>query len=370
MVWYVLAGMTAVAVLAAIWPVLRSSSPSADADAASSEAVFYRAQLDEIRRDVERGQLPQTEAASARAEAARRLIAVSSYEPRTASRARARDRLAAAALIAVGLPAIAFPLYALLGQPRMPDEPLASRKPATQTETAAGIEAAVAGVEAHLIAKPDDGKGWAVIAPVYMRLGRYDDAAHAYSEALRLLGEDAARRAGYGEALFAAAGGIVTESAREAFDKALADQPGQPQARFYRALGAEQDGKTADAIHDYESLIADARPDAPWLPMVKARLAAAKGEPPPQMNAGAPPAVPEAQRPMIEGMVNRLATRLANGGGSVDEWARLIRAYSVLHQADKAEAALASARKALGPDSNAVASLNALARNLGLGGAN
>jgi cytochrome c-type biogenesis protein CcmH len=271
-------------------------------------------------------------------------------------------------LIAVGVPAIAFPLYALLGQPQMRDEPLASRKPTT--ETAGGIEAAVAGVEAHLIAKPDDGKGWAVIAPVYMRLERYDDAARAYSEALRLLGEDAMRRAAYGEALVAAAGGVVTDRAREAFDRALADQPGLPQARFYLALGAEQDGKTADAIHAYESLIADSRPDAPWLNVVKARLAAAKGEPPPQRDAGARPAAPEAQRAMIEGMVSRLATRLASSGGSVDEWSRLIRAYSVLHQTDRAKAALADARKALGPDTNAVASLDALARDLGLGDAN
>ena len=73
---------------------------------------------------------------------------------------------------------------------------------------------------------------------------------------------------------------------------------------------------------------------------------------------------------MIEGMVNRLATRLASSGGGVEEWSRLIRAYSVLHQTDKARAALLSARKALGPDSTAVASLDALARDLGLGGAN
>ena len=154
------------------------------------------------------------------------------------------------------MPAIAFPLYALLGQPQMPDEPLASRQPAAHA--ASDIEAAVAGVEAHLIAKPDDGKGWAVLAPVYMRLERYEDAAHAYSEALRLLGEDPARRAAYGEALVAAAGGVVTDKAREAFDKALAEQPGQPQARFYLALAAEQDGKTAEAIQVYESLVADA----------------------------------------------------------------------------------------------------------------
>ena len=73
---------------------------------------------------------------------------------------------------------------------------------------------------------------------------------------------------------------------------------------------------------------------------------------------------------MIEGMVSRLATRLASNGGSVDEWSRLIRAYAVLHEADKAKAALADARRALAPDPNAVASLDALAHDLGLGDAN
>jgi cytochrome c-type biogenesis protein CcmH len=363
MVWFVLAGMAALAVLAALLPLL-CPSPAAKADPAANEAVFYKGQLEEIRRDVERGLLPQGEAESARAEAARRLIAASSGRS-DASPPAPRTRLAAAALIAIGLPAVAFPLYARLGQPMMPDEPLASRKVAPQTN--GEIESAVAAVEARLTAKPDDGKGWAVIAPVYMRLERYSDAVHAYTEALRILGEDPLRRSAYGEALVAAAGGVVTDEARQAFDRALAEQPGQPQARYYVALAAEQDGKKADAIRDYEQLAADSPPGAPWVAMVTARLAALKGEPEPATDAAA---IPEAQRPMIEGMVSRLATRLASTGGGVDEWSRLIRAYTVLHEADKAKAALASARKALAPDSNAVASLDALARNLGLGDAN
>ena len=362
MVWFVLAGMAACAVVAALWPLLRPP-PSAKGDPAATEAAFYRAQLEEIRRDVERGLLPQGEAESARAEAARRLIAAS--DPAEAPPPARRTRLAAAVLIAVGLPAVAFPLYARLGQPAMPDEPLASRRVAPQTD--GGIEAAVAAVEARLVAEPDDGKGWAVIAPVYMRFERYGEAAHAYGEALRLIGEDPSRRAAYGEALVAAAGGVVTDEARQAFDRALAEQPAQPQARYYAALAAEQDGKKADAIRDYQTLLADSPPDAPWGAMVNARLAALKGEPAPATDAAA---IPEAQRPMIEGMVSKLATRLASTGGGLDEWSRLIRAYAVLHEADKAKAALIEAHKALGSDANAVASLDALARDLGLGDAN
>jgi len=264
-------------------------TPGAKADSAANEAAFYKAQLAEIRRDVERGLLPQGEAESARAEAARRLIAAASGPSEAPLPAR-RTRLAAAVLIAVGLPAVAFLLYGRLGQPMLPDEPLASRKVTPQTD--GGIEAAVAAVEARLIAKPDDGKGWAVIAPVYMRLERYADAAHAYAEALRILGEDPLRRAAYGEALVAAAGGVVTDEARQAFDRALTDQPGQPQARYYLALAAEQEGKKADAIRDYQSLLADSPPDAPWRSMVNAHLAALNGAPAPAGGAAPPPRTP------------------------------------------------------------------------------
>ena len=69
MLWFALAVMTGLAVLAALWPL--AFRRASDRESAS-EAAFYKAQLEEIERDVERGQLPQPEAASARAEAARR----------------------------------------------------------------------------------------------------------------------------------------------------------------------------------------------------------------------------------------------------------------------------------------------------------
>jgi cytochrome c-type biogenesis protein CcmH len=82
------------------------------------------------------------------------------------------------------------------------------------------------------------------------------------------------------------------------------------------------------------------------------------------------PSIPQAQGPMIGGMVSKLATRLASNAGSIDEWSRLIRAYTVLHEADKAKAALVDAHKALASDANAVASLDGLAHDLGTGDAN
>ncbi|MGO4873083.1 MAG: c-type cytochrome biogenesis protein CcmI [Roseiarcus sp.] len=366
MLWLVLAGMTGLAVLAALWPLAFRRKGGAGA---ASEVAFYKAQLGEIERDIERGQLPAEEAVPARAEAARRLIAASAAAPVESDAGESLTlRRIAAVLILIVVPLVALAFYAGLGRPDIPDAPLAGRK--ADVNTAEGLDAAIAHIEAHLAASPDDGKGWAVIAPVYMRLGRYDDAVNAYRETLRLKGESAVLRAAYGEALVGAAGGVVTADARAAFDKALAEQPGLPAARFYLGFAAEQDGDKSKAIEIYQSLLGQAPAEAPWAGALKARLAALTGEAAPSTpaNEAGAPASGDAQQAMIRGMVERLATRLAQDGGDASEWQRLIRAYSVLHEPDKAKDALAAARKALASDAEAGRDLDALAQELGLGG--
>jgi cytochrome c-type biogenesis protein CcmH len=364
MLWVVLAGMTGLAALAAVWPLVRGARRSASV---SADAAFYKAQLGEIERDVARGFLPADQAAGARVEAARRLIAASAA---TADSVAAADAPALrrwwAIAIVVAAPVVALALYADLGRPDLPDEPLAQRK--VDTRGMSGVEAALAHVEQQLAANPDNGPSWSLVAPVYMKLGRFDDAVEAYRQSLRLNGEDGALRADYGEALVGAAGGIVTADARAAFDKALAERPGLPSARFYLGLAAEQDGDLQKAIALYRALLADAPPQAPWTPALQTRLAGLTGGATPAQENAAPAQADAQQDAMIRGMVERLATRLATSGGGAEEWRRLIRAYAVLHEDDKAKDALASARKALAGDATAGQELDALARELGIGG--
>ena len=371
MFWVVLAAMTGLAALAAVWPLVRGARRGASVPA---DAAFYKAQLGEIERDVARGFLPADEAAGARVEAARRLIAASAATADGVVVDAPGLRRWWAIAIAVAAPIVALALYADLGRPDLPDAPLAQRQ--VDTRGMSGVEAALAHVEQQLAANPDNGPGWLLVAPVYLKLGRFDDAVQAYTQSLRLNGENAAVRADYGEALVGAAGGVVTADARAAFDKALAEKPGLPSARFYLGLAAEQDGDLQKAVAIYRALLVDAPPKAPWVPALQARLAAltsggaapAQGDVAPAQGAAAPTQADAQQDAMIRGMVERLATRLATSGGDAGEWQRLIRAYTVLHEADKAKDALASARKALAGDAAASQQLDALARELGIGG--
>jgi cytochrome c-type biogenesis protein CcmH len=119
-----------------------------------------------------------------------------------------------------------------------------------------------------------------------------------------------------------------------------------------------------DAIAAFEAMLADAPPEAPWRSTVEARLARLKPPADGQaaVIAGLPPAARgEAIRSMVEG----LAARLGQQGGSAEEWAKLVRSYAVLGETDKARAALASARAAL-PDEASRATLSQVARASGL----
>ena len=88
---------------------------------------------------------------------------------------------------AAALPVIGIALYLAVGSPQLPSRPYAARldTPIDQA-TAADL---VARVEAHLRANPEDGRGWDVLAPVYLRMGDYTQAADAFQKAARLLGE-------------------------------------------------------------------------------------------------------------------------------------------------------------------------------------
>jgi cytochrome c-type biogenesis protein CcmH len=373
MLWVAFAVMTGAAVLCALWPLSRRG---AAADGEAQAIAFHKAQLAEIDRDVARGQLPPGEAAGARAEAARRLIAASDAAAAPAvgaGGAISRRRIAAVVVIAL-IPAIALGVYGRLGSPGLPDAPLWAR--AADPAPGGDLLAAVAKVEAHLLADPHDGRGFQVIAPVYMRMGRYDEAAKAYERALLLLGEDAQMRADYGEALTAAAGGVVTAQARAAFEQALATAGDTPKARFYLGLAAEQEGDTAKAVALYSRMVADGPADAPWLGAVRDRLASLTGAAPPAAAPGPAPRSGEAaaiaaldpasQQTAIRGMVARLAARLAENGDDAPGWQRLIRAYGVLHETDKARDAMAKARKAMAGNEVAARQLDALAQEFGL----
>ena len=119
-----------------------------------------------------------------------------------------------------------------------------------------------------------------MLAPVYLQMGRFADAVTARRKVLALAGETAARQADLGEALTAAANGIVTGDAKTAFERAQQLDPHDLKSKFFIGLAAEQDGKGDEAAAIWRGMLADAPPDAPWRATVQQALARIGAAPP------------------------------------------------------------------------------------------
>jgi cytochrome c-type biogenesis protein CcmH len=367
MFWFLASLLVGFAVLFTLWPLIRG----ADGGPAIIKAVaFYEARKAELERQCVAGEISPAERDAAMAEQGRALIALqretAAHAGADASASVRRRKLAAlAALVAV--PVLALAVYMRLGQPAMPDRPLAAREAPAQT---LDIASALSRIEAHLAKNPNDGRGFEVVAPVYLRAGRFVEAAHAYRRAYELLGETPVRLSDYGESLVAERNGVITADARKAFERALALDGTFAKARFYLALAREQDGDLPGALRDMEQITASL-PPGPSKMRVDAEIERFRAEhklggtanPGPGTDTGkAIAALPQADRDAaIRAMVDTLDARLAASGGSVEEWRRLVQARLVLGERDKASAALAKAREAHGADEAAKPVFEALA---------
>jgi cytochrome c-type biogenesis protein CcmH len=188
LLWLAFALLTAAVLAVVLAPLARPAREVERAEAGT--LAVYRDQLDEIEAERARGLVDDSDAAAARIEVSRRLLASAGAndETRAASGKAPTPRLAPVTMaVAVLTPLLTLALYLANGSPGLPSYPVAGRAASPLEQAQVGD--LVAKVEARLREHPEDGQGWDVIAPVYFKLGRFREAAAAYAAAARLEGE-------------------------------------------------------------------------------------------------------------------------------------------------------------------------------------
>ncbi|HEV3241838.1 MAG TPA: c-type cytochrome biogenesis protein CcmI [Methyloceanibacter sp.] len=382
LLWVIFAVLTALVLYVLLRPL--AGGRASDESRAAFNATVYRDQLGEVESDRERGLIGEGDAEAARIEIARRLLATDAEEQSSKLPPTHFPTRALTVGLAIALPLAALSLYLVYGSPRLPDQPLTARleDPASDKD----LEVLVARVEARLRAHPEEGEGWEVIAPVYMGWRRYTDAAEAYRQSIRLLGESPKRLSGYGQALVLANDGVVSEDARQALERAIALDPNLIEPHLVLIIAKEQDGQFAAAADAWRALLVTAPADAPWRKLVEQRLAedeaklagkpvpggaeeapgTGRSGPSPDDVAAAQKMNPADRQAMIETMVQRLADRLAQNGDDLAGWLKLVRAYTVLDRKDDAVKALERAKTQFTGNAEALQQLDALAAELGL----
>ncbi|TAJ86390.1 MAG: c-type cytochrome biogenesis protein CcmI [Reyranella sp.] len=326
MLEFLLALLTTATVAALLWPLMRMRLPARDR--LSGELAIYRDQLAELERERAAGTLPTAEAAAARTEIERRMLAAGDAAATSPKTARASDAVQKWLPPALSLfvPLLALGLYLQVGRPGLPAAPFAERgaeQPAPSRQM--DIAGLLAEARARLAQDPND------------------------ADALAALGEG----------LTLEAGGTVTQPALEALQRALKTRPDDARILYYLGLHEAQSGESKAAIARWRDLEAKSPTDAPWLPMLRAEIArvskaAGIEVPPTQTPQSTTPQpsreqqeamaqlTPEQRQQAIRTMVEGLAARLADAPQDRAGWLRLANAWKVL--GENANAADAYAR--------------------------
>ncbi len=353
------------------FPFLRPGS--APSSRSAHEIESFEAQLREVDSDLLRGVLTDTEADAARIELSRRLLNAAEEAERDADAGRTPPKLSTTIGIgaALGVTLIGTGVYNSIGSPGFNDLPLAqrdfnaeriaSRPSQEQLELAfekRGREAPPPSqaraqmldltekVKERLSQKPDDAEGWSVLARGLMSLEIFDESWRAFEKVTELdpARADAGLYSNMTEAMYMAAGGIMSPQAEAVVDKALQKDPGFHHALFFKSIALVQRGKGREGIEGWIKMLETAPPDAPWIEQVQNNIREAATD-----IGVIPPAnlVPktdeqratEEQAAMIEGMVNGLAKRLEIDPDDLEGWLMLIRSYRMLNREADAKAA-------------------------------
>ncbi|MCZ0960339.1 c-type cytochrome biogenesis protein CcmI [Paracoccus benzoatiresistens] len=371
MFWIICAATTIIVGLAIMAPLLRRGQAAAE-PAAAFDLRVYRDQLREVERDLERGVIAPEDAERLRTEIGRKVLDADRRMAQAATGGAGGRGLLAVALLAM-LFAGAAALYLREGQPGRDDLPIARRIALAEAAYDSRPSQAEAEAEAprpqapevpadyasliqqlrEAVAKnPDDPQGLALLATNEMRLGNMAAAREAQQRLIDLRGDDATagELVRLSALMIEAAGGVITPDAEGVLARALRKDPAHPQARYLLGMLQLQNDRPDRAFPVWRRLLEEGPEDAPWIAPIRAAitdLAWLAGQPdyvPPaplpgpdaQAMAAAEDMSPEDRQQMIAGMVSQLEARLAQQGGTPEEWARLISSLVVIGNADHA----------------------------------
>jgi cytochrome c-type biogenesis protein CcmH len=274
-----LAGMTLIVLGMVLGPLLiRTRTPI---ERAAFDRAVYRDQLAELERDVARGVIEPSEAASARLELQRRLLATDTAPAPIAHSASGAPQVALAAGLAMIVVVVAGAFYWRMGAPDLPDLPYAARG-AERAQAAAAqaqmvqIRAMVAKLAEDMKSHPDDLDGWLRLARSYTVLGQPDAAVAAFAEAERLKPDDPAILLAEAQMLMEGhpVSEPISDQAVALLKRVVALDPDNPAASWYLGIYAAQQGDFAGARAIWDKLLAALPADSEEYRTVAAALQA------------------------------------------------------------------------------------------------
>ena len=360
--WIIAALMSAAASVA----ILRGAASGARTTGAAEmpAGALHRRDLAEVAALAYRGLLEEDERAALRAEAARRLLAAADARPPASEPERPGDRRLVLAISALA-PVLAVAAYIVVGAPAYSDQPFLKRVAAWRGGDPRALTAPqmAAVLEVIVTERPGDPEPLRALGIARMAAGEPVAAQTALRRAINLAPGRADLWAALGEAFASATEGEVGSDAQAAFREALKRDPANVPARYYLGRAALAAGDKAAAVAAWRSLESELPAADPRRGALIRDIAIAEGRAKPSGPSSAQIAAAQGQvgPEQIRAMVEGLAQRLTASPDDPEGWVRLVRAYGVIGDTAKRDAALKTARARYGARPDILKALDAAA---------
>ena len=254
-VFWTLAGlMTALALGFVLVPLLRARPP-AGPSAMEANLEALRGQRRELEADIAAGVVSAEAREQVLDELVRRADADLAANPPALVADRGKPWIAVA-VAGLGIPALAFGLYLAIGTPVALDPRAASAGASGEPMDQKSVEDLVAKLAVKVRERPDDARGWELLARSTAALGRFPESAKAYEHLATLAPNDAQVLADYADALGMAQGQKLAGKPFELVRKSLEIDPANKKALALAATASMESGRNRDAISYWERLAA------------------------------------------------------------------------------------------------------------------
>ena len=374
----------------------------------NADLKFYKIQLSEIEKDIAKGAISTEEAEQLKVEVSRRILKNKNQSLLKFSFQSANSRLKFALILGIFTSFLSLGLYSSLGSLGYFDfsqenrieaaKLLKETRPSQQEAWDALLDEKTIntpeGEMGEIITKlrkisqerPNDIMGLRYLVRTEASLNNFENAAIAQMSLVKLLGEQVLTEDLYqlAELMVISLNGYVSPEAEALFRKVLAKDDDNGGALYYLGLMYANLDRPDLSFEIWRKLLNRGPDDAPWVPLIRQQIMevawrAGKNRYELPAKTKIPPNGPtqadieasdemtaDERQEMISNMVEGLASRLASEGGTSDEWARLIKALSVLGDSNRAKKIWA---EALNIYSNSPADLrviNDIAKEIGI----
>ena len=161
-----------------------------------------------------------------------------------------------ASIVCALIPILAVGIYLMIGSPNavnVDSLPLADTTPSSEMQP--DVDTMLAQMKEQLKDRPDDVRGWTLLANALMGTARYAEAVEAYRVLISLQPDNPEILIRLADALAMTQNGVLAGEAEQLITRALALSPDQPQGLWLYGIAAEQRGKFDEALMIFNRLL-------------------------------------------------------------------------------------------------------------------